>query len=204
MVSVPLSLPKVTILQVYFMQTDNLLSRLAMAKDKVCYSALLALLLPVHLAPADSRQSTAHGTTLQGLCRNAQVTDTEDLIALDLDHRRNELVALNLVVNCIMLMFALVSAVTGAFGMNLATVRTSDDYLNDTAICTLSPWTKAHGLHPNVLRNVPNLRVHVPQWMGVMDVTASRVRVLHLHRKSGLMCVSEPYSLFLSCLSLLC
>jgi hypothetical protein len=52
-----------------------------------------------------------------------QVTDTEDLIALDLDHRRNELVALNLVVNCIMLMFALVSAVTGAFGMNLATVR---------------------------------------------------------------------------------
>lgn len=51
------------------------------------------------------------------------MTDTEDLIALDLDHRRNELVALNLVVNCIMLMFALVSAVTGAFGMNLNTVR---------------------------------------------------------------------------------
>ena len=31
------------VLQVYFMQTDNLLSRLAMAKDKVCNSALLAL-----------------------------------------------------------------------------------------------------------------------------------------------------------------
>ena len=37
----------------------------------------------------------------------------EDLISIDLDHRRNELVALNLFVNCIMLMFALVSAVTG-------------------------------------------------------------------------------------------
>lgn len=51
------------------------------------------------------------------------MTDTEDLISLDLDHRRNELVALNLVVNCIMLMFALVSAVTSAFGMNFNTVR---------------------------------------------------------------------------------
>ncbi len=48
------------------------------------------------------------------------MTDTEDLVSIDLDRRRNELVALNLVVNCIMLMFALVSAVTGAFGMNLA------------------------------------------------------------------------------------
>lgn len=75
--------PCESMLEVYFMQTDNLVSRLAIAKDKV--------------------------------------TDTEDLISLDLDHRRNELVALNLVVNCIMLMFALVSAVTGAFGMNFNT-----------------------------------------------------------------------------------
>jgi len=56
--------------------------------------------------------------TVVNTCDTPQVTDTEDLISIDLDHRRNELVALNLVVNCIMLMFALVSAVTGAFGMN--------------------------------------------------------------------------------------
>ena len=36
-----------------------------------------------------------------------------------LDHRRNEMVLLNLVVNGVTLMFAVVSAVTGAFGMNL-------------------------------------------------------------------------------------
>jgi hypothetical protein len=35
------------------------------------------------------------------------------------DHRRNEMVLLNLVVNGVTLMFAVVSAVTGAFGMNL-------------------------------------------------------------------------------------
>ena len=34
-------------------------------------------------------------------------------------HRRNEMVLLNLVVNGVTLMFAVVSAVTGAFGMNL-------------------------------------------------------------------------------------
>lgn len=67
-------------LEVYFMQLDNLVSRLSVATSKVA--------------------------------------NTEDLISIDLDHRRNELVALNLVVNCVMVVFAVVSAVTGAFGMN--------------------------------------------------------------------------------------
>ena len=40
--------------------------------------------------------------------------------------RRNEIVSLNLVVNCLMLMFATVSAVTGAFGMNFNTWMPQD------------------------------------------------------------------------------
>jgi hypothetical protein len=104
-----------------------------------------------------------------------QVTDTEDLIALDLDHRRNELVALNLVVNCIMLMFALVSAVTGAFGMNLATVRTA----NDATICTLLLVPRRFDYVATFL-TIINMHVLILQWMGVMDVTASRVRMLRV------------------------
>ena len=45
--------------------------------------------------------------------------DTEDLVIIDLDHRRNELHALEILVVSITLMFSLVSMVAGIFGMNL-------------------------------------------------------------------------------------
>jgi hypothetical protein len=40
--------------------------------------------------------------------------------------RRNEIVSLNLVVNCAMLCFATVSGVTGAFGMNFSSWMPQD------------------------------------------------------------------------------
>ncbi|GMH39163.1 hypothetical protein BSKO_07061 [Bryopsis sp. KO-2023] len=49
------------------------------------------------------------------------IDDTEDLINIDLDHRRNELHALEVLVTSITLMFAFVSMVAGVFGMNLRT-----------------------------------------------------------------------------------
>ncbi len=48
-----------------------------------------------------------------------QVDATEDLVNIDLDSRRNQLVALDLLVTSITLMFSLVTAVAGVFGMNL-------------------------------------------------------------------------------------
>ncbi len=48
-----------------------------------------------------------------------QVNATEDLVNIDLDSRRNHIVALDLAVTSVTLMFTLVTAVTGVFGMNL-------------------------------------------------------------------------------------
>lgn len=48
-----------------------------------------------------------------------RIDDTEDLVIIDLDHRRNELHALEILVVSITLMFSLVSMVAGVFGMNL-------------------------------------------------------------------------------------
>jgi magnesium transporter len=48
-----------------------------------------------------------------------QVDATEDLVNIDLDSRRNMLVALDLLVTSITLMLTLVTAVAGVFGMNL-------------------------------------------------------------------------------------
>lgn len=48
-----------------------------------------------------------------------RILGTESLVAIELDSRRNELVALNLVVVIITVMFAFVSMVAGIFGQNL-------------------------------------------------------------------------------------
>ncbi|KAA6421154.1 MAG: Magnesium transporter [Trebouxia sp. A1-2] len=48
-----------------------------------------------------------------------RIDDTEDLINIELDHRRNELVALDLVITAVSTMFAFVAMIGGIFGMNM-------------------------------------------------------------------------------------
>lgn len=48
-----------------------------------------------------------------------RIDDTEDLVAIDLDHRRNRIVALDLIVTSIMLATSFVTAIAGVFGMNM-------------------------------------------------------------------------------------
>ena len=55
--------------------------------------------------------------------------------------RRNEIVSLNLVVNCMMLMFATVSAVTGAFGMNFNSWMPQD---HNQSLVRFNPRTIEH------------------------------------------------------------
>lgn len=56
-----------------------------------------------------------------------RVDDTEDLLELDLDQRRNELVALNLLVASIAMSFGFSAAIAGFFGMNLANTKLIDN-----------------------------------------------------------------------------
>ncbi|DBB05583.1 TPA: hypothetical protein ACH3X1_012527 [Trebouxia sp. C0004] len=48
-----------------------------------------------------------------------RIDDAEDLINIELDHRRNELVALDLVITAVSTMFAFVAMIGGIFGMNM-------------------------------------------------------------------------------------
>lgn len=48
-----------------------------------------------------------------------QIDDTEDLVIIDLDRRRNELHGLEVLLTAITLSFAFVSMIAGIFGMNL-------------------------------------------------------------------------------------
>lgn len=48
-----------------------------------------------------------------------RIDDTEDLVNIDLDNRRNQIVAIDLVVTSVTLMFTFVTSVSGIFGMNL-------------------------------------------------------------------------------------
>eukprot|EP00884_Botryococcus_braunii_P017222 jgi/Botrbrau1/4183/Bobra.0192s0043.1 len=50
----------------------------------------------------------------------SRIEDTEDLINIELDHRRNQLVAFNLLVTILSACFGFVAMVGGIFGMNLA------------------------------------------------------------------------------------
>lgn len=57
-----------------------------------------------------------------------RVDDTEDLLELDLDQRRNELVGLNLLVASVAMSFGFSAAVAGFFGMNLANAQLAGIY----------------------------------------------------------------------------
>ncbi|EFJ52373.1 hypothetical protein VOLCADRAFT_55719 [Volvox carteri f. nagariensis] len=48
-----------------------------------------------------------------------RIDDTEDLVNIDLDNRRNQIVGIDLVVTSITLMFTFVTSVAGIFGMNM-------------------------------------------------------------------------------------
>ncbi|GAB4824059.1 hypothetical protein N2152v2_011105 [Parachlorella kessleri] len=45
--------------------------------------------------------------------------DTEDLVNIEMDHRRNELVALDLLITCVTMAFTFIAMVAGILGMNL-------------------------------------------------------------------------------------
>lgn len=63
--------------------------------------------------------------------------DTEDLVSIEMDHRRNELVALQLVATIAALGLAFIAAMAGLFGMNLQN-RIEDSYAAFIVVCTLS------------------------------------------------------------------
>ncbi|GFR49950.1 hypothetical protein Agub_g12057, partial [Astrephomene gubernaculifera] len=50
---------------------------------------------------------------------NERIDDTEDLVNIDLDNRRNQIVGIDLVVTSITLMFTVITSVAGVFGMNM-------------------------------------------------------------------------------------
>jgi hypothetical protein len=56
-----------------------------------------------------------------------RVEDTEGLLALDLDKRRNEIVTLNVVVSAVAAALGLTAALGGIFGMNLFNIELEDD-----------------------------------------------------------------------------
>ncbi|KAK9826625.1 hypothetical protein WJX74_006505 [Apatococcus lobatus] len=66
----------------------------------------------------------------------AKIRGTEDLINIELDHRRNELVALDLFVTAVMAMFAFVSMIGGIFGMNM-----KNGYEENRAAFKLTTWS---------------------------------------------------------------
>ncbi|KAK9803551.1 hypothetical protein WJX73_008351 [Symbiochloris irregularis] len=66
------------------------------------------------------------------------VDDTEDLINIELDNRRNELVALNVVVGITTASITLIAAVASIFGMNLYPLPISDGPGHFIAVVTIS------------------------------------------------------------------
>ncbi|PRW58893.1 magnesium transporter MRS2-7 [Chlorella sorokiniana] len=60
---------------------------------------------------------------------NERVDDTEDLVAIEMDHRRNELVATDLMVTTLTAGMAFVAMVAGIYGMNLHPYPQSYGYL---------------------------------------------------------------------------
>jgi magnesium transporter len=48
-----------------------------------------------------------------------RIDDTEDLINIDLDNRRNDIVLINLIATSMSIVFAFVTSIAGVFGMNL-------------------------------------------------------------------------------------
>lgn len=48
-----------------------------------------------------------------------RIDDTEDLVELDLDHRRNELHAIEVLITSITMAFSFIAMVSAIFGMNL-------------------------------------------------------------------------------------
>ncbi|GLC56243.1 hypothetical protein PLESTB_001083700 [Pleodorina starrii] len=48
-----------------------------------------------------------------------RIDDTEDLVNIDLDNRRNQIVGIDLVVTSITLMFTVITSIAGLFGMNM-------------------------------------------------------------------------------------
>mmetsp|Transcript_13639 Transcript_13639/g.34420 ORF Transcript_13639/g.34420 Transcript_13639/m.34420 type:complete len:345 (-) Transcript_13639:346-1380(-) len=57
-----------------------------------------------------------------------RIDNTEDLINIELDSRRNELVALEVILTTLTLVFSIISAVGGVFGMNLKSGIEEDPY----------------------------------------------------------------------------
>eukprot|EP00191_Tetraselmis_sp_GSL018_P021957 CAMPEP_0177621368 /NCGR_PEP_ID=MMETSP0419_2-20121207/27546_1 /TAXON_ID=582737 /ORGANISM="Tetraselmis sp., Strain GSL018" /LENGTH=644 /DNA_ID=CAMNT_0019121277 /DNA_START=295 /DNA_END=2232 /DNA_ORIENTATION=+ len=57
-----------------------------------------------------------------------RIDDTEDLINIELDSRRNELVALEVILTTLTLIFSIISSVGGIFGMNLKSGIEEDEH----------------------------------------------------------------------------